>query len=89
MGAPDTVTVRTDEAIPPTGGVTGFVSKTRLNPLGAPDVARVTGAENLPIDCTSIVEVPDPPGPRDMDDGFAVTVKSAAPAVISICRSAV
>lgn len=89
MGAPATVTVRTELAVPPAVGVTGFVPNTRFKPPGPPELTRVTGAENVPTDCTAIVVVPDVPGPRDKDDGVAVIVKSAAPAVICTVTSAV
>lgn len=74
VGAPDTVTVTTEEAVPPAGGVTGLVPNTRFKPPGAPELVKVTGAENIPTDCTAIVEVPDVPGPRDSEDGVAVIV---------------
>ena len=82
VGAPATVTVKREDAVPPAGGVTGFVPNTKFKPPGAPELVKVTGAEKMPVDCTAIVEVPDAPGPRDSEDGVAVIVKSAAPALI-------
>jgi len=87
VGAPDTVTVKTEAAVPPAGGVTGFVPNTKFKPPGAPELVRVTGAENIPTDCTAIEEVPDVPGPRDSEGGVAVIVKSAAPALICTATS--
>ena len=82
VGAPETVIVRTDDAVPPAGGSTGLVPKARLIPLGAPECARSTAEENIPTDCTSILEVAEPPGGSDKDDGDDEIVKSAIPAVI-------
>ena len=82
------MTVRTDAAVPPGGGVTGFVPKTTFRPAGAPVLVRVTGKEKIPVDCTLIVEVPDVPGPSGSEDGDAAIVKSAAPAVICMATSA-
>ena len=76
-------------AIPPGSGVTGFVPKTTFKPAGAPELVRLTGEEKIPVDCTVIVEVPDVLGPSDSEDGDALIVKSAAPAVISTDTSAV
>jgi hypothetical protein len=85
--APATVTVRTEDAVPPAGGVTGFVPKFSVKPPGAPETVRTTGEENAPTDCIVIVEVADAPGPRENEDGDAVTVKSAAPEVICTATS--
>lgn len=85
--APATVTIRTEDTVPPAGGVTGFVPKFSVKPPGAPETAKTTGKENVPTDCTVIVEVPDAPGPRENEDGDAVIVKSAAPEIICTVTS--
>lgn len=81
------MTVRIDDAVPPGGGVTGVVPKTRFRPAGAPEVVRSTGEENTPKDCTATVEVADVPGLSDNEDGDGVIVKSAAPALICTATS--
>ena len=53
----------------------------KFNPLG-PEPVKLTGAENVPIDCTVIVVVPDAPGPSESEAGLTVIVKSAAPEFI-------
>jgi hypothetical protein len=83
------VTVRTDDAIPPAGGVTGVVPKTRFKPAGAPELVRSTGAVKTPTDCTVIVEGAEAPGLRDIEDGDTVIAKSAVPALICTATSAV
>jgi hypothetical protein len=89
VGAPATVTVRIDDAAPPAGGVTGFVPKISVNPLGPPDWLKVTAEENSPRDWTVTVAAPDPPGLRDIEDGATEILKSATPAVITTTTSAV
>jgi len=81
------VIVRIDDAVPPAGGVTGVVPKTRSKPEGAPELVRSTGAENTPKDCTAIVEVAEVPGLSDNEDGDGVIVKSDTPALICTATS--
>lgn len=83
------MTVRIDDAVPPAGGVTGVVPKTKFKPAGAPEAVRSTGEENTPKDCTAIVEVPDVPALSDNEDGDGVIVKSAAAALICTATSKV
>jgi hypothetical protein len=80
--------VRTECATPPPGGITGFVAKEVVRPLGAPETVKSTGSENTPTDCTVTVEVADPPGVIDSDSGEVEIAKSLVPASICTDKSA-
>jgi len=85
-GAPDTLTVRTDDAVSPISGVTGFAPNTKAMPSGAPELVRLTGEKNTPSDSTIIFEAADALGGIDRYDGEATIAKSAAPAAIVTSR---
>ena len=78
--------VTADSAVQPIGGVTGFAAKSNDMPPGAPELPRFTGEKNTPSDWTAIVEVTDPPGGINRDEGEARIVKSATPAPMVTVR---
>ena len=53
--------IRGDEALPPSGGVTGFVPKPATAPLGNPETPKFTGELKLTIELTITVVVPVEP----------------------------
>jgi hypothetical protein len=53
--------IRGDEAVPPSGGVTGFVPKPATAPLGNPETPKFTGELKLSNELTMTVVVPAEP----------------------------
>lgn len=80
------MTLRVEDVVPPTVGVTGFGSNTNIRPSGAPELLRLTGEKNTPKDWIVMIEVATAPGGIDRKEGEGEMAKSATPATIVTSR---
>jgi len=78
-----TLIVRVDVAEPPAGGVTEAGLKVPVVPVGKPVIERLTAELKLFKDVIVMVEVPEPPGAIDRDEGEAPMEKSGAAVTVS------
>lgn len=77
----EAVSVNVEVALPFAGGVTGFVEKAAVTPLGNPDALNVVAELNPLRLVTVIVLVPLPPCVTVTDEGAAPIEKSGVPVV--------